>query len=484
MEGLNKSIETLSTIEKAIDEMAELRRHIILLKELETQTQMTMEELKASEQKYRTFVDSIPQKLFMKDKNLAYVFCNESYAKDLKIRPQEISGKVDYDFFPEELANKYMADDKRVMETGKLERSDERYVAGGQAFTVHMIKTPVQDGKGDILGVLGIFWDITEQKRNEEEGRKYREHLEETVYNRTAELQTANQQLEREIMERKELEERLRRTEDEYRTLLENTGSPTLILEEDRTLSVVNTRFEKLSGYAREEVEGKKSWAEFVAQDDWARMEKYFLDRGTTLQDLPPKEEFRFLGKEGNVRDILITMATIPGTKKIVASLLDITGPKQTEESLRMLEARYRVLVEQAKEAIIVVQDGHIRFSNPQIFGITGYTPDELTSRIFETLIHPDEREMVELHTRRLERGEPLYAGSFKMVHRNGSIRWVENGASLIQWDGEPAILHFLTDITDRRQAEDELRNSMQQIRVMVDGMEKTLLTLNREGLK
>jgi PAS domain S-box-containing protein len=484
MKGPNKSMETLSTIEKAINEMAELRQHIILLKELETQTQMAMEALQASEKKYRTLVDNIPQKLFMKDKNLVYVFCNQSYAKDLKIKPDEISGKVDYDFFPGELANKYSSDDKRIMEAGKLERSEERYIVGGQTFTVHMVKTPVQDEKGDLLGILGIFWDITEQKRNEEEIRKYRAHLEETVSTRIAELQTANKQLEREITERKRLEEKLRQREEEYRTLLENTGTPTIILEEDRTISVANTEFEKLSGYAKEAVEGKKSWTEFVAQDDLARMEEYLQARETTLESLPPKEEFRFIGKQGNVQDILITMAMIPGTKKIVASLLDITDHKRTEESLRMLEERYQVLIEHAKEAMIVVQDGLIKFSNPPILGITGYSQDELMLRPFEAFIHPDDREMVELHTRKLEQGELPYAGSFKMIHKNGSIRWVDNSGALIQWDGESAILNFITDITDRRQAEDELRKSMQQIRVMVDAMEKILLTLNREPLE
>ena len=188
MKGRNSSLEKLSTIEKAIQDMAQLGQQVVELKELETQTQMAMEALQASEKKYRTLVDNIPQKLFMKDRNLVYVFCNESYAKDLKIRPDEISGKVDHDFFSEELADKYLSDDKRIMETGQLEHIEERYVHGGQTFTVHMVKTPIRDEKGEVVGLLCIFWDITEQKRNEEEMRKYREHLEEILSQRIAEL--------------------------------------------------------------------------------------------------------------------------------------------------------------------------------------------------------------------------------------------------------------------------------------------------------
>ena len=481
MKALNKSMEKLSAIEKAINEMADLRQQVIELKELETQTQMAVEALQASEKKYRSLADNIPQKLFMKDRNLDYLFCNDSYAKDLKIKPDEISGKVDYDFFPEELADHYVSVDKRIMEAGKLEHMEERYVLGGQTFTVHMVKTPIQDEKGDIVGILGIFEDITEQKRNEEEMRKYRAHLEEIVSNRTAELQTANKQLEREFIERKQMEEKLRQTEEEYRTLLENTGTATLLLEDDMIISLANTKFEKLSGYSKEEVEGKKSLTEFVAKDDLARMKEYFLARGTTLEALPRDEEFRFIGKEGEVRDILLTMAMIPGTKKNVASLLDITDCKRTEESLRTIEEIYRTLIANANEGIIVVQDGLLKFFNPKIFEISGYAQDELTSIPLQKFIHPDDREIVELQIRRLERGELPHAYPFRMIHKDGNIRWVESSGALIRWDGKSAMLNFMTDITDRKQAEDELRNSIQQIRVLVDVMEKILLTLNRE---
>jgi PAS domain S-box-containing protein len=474
-------MEKLLAIEKAINEMAELRQQVIELKELETQTRMRMEALQASEKKYRILVDNIPQKLFMKDKNSVYVFCNENYAKDLKIKPDEISGKDDYDFFPEELADHYVSVDKRIMETGKLEHMEESYVHGGQTFTVHMVKAPIQDDEGDIAGLLGIFEDITEQKRNEEEMRKYRIHLEEIVSNRTAELQTANNQMEREFIERRQMEEKLRQTEEEFRTLLENTGTATLLLEDDMILSPVNTRFEKLSGCSKEEVEGKKSLTEFVAKDDLARMKEYFMAHETTWEALPRDEEFRFIGKGGEGRDLLLTMAMIPGTKKKVVSLLDITDRKRAEESLRTIEEIYQALIENANEGIIVVQDGLVKFFNPKMFEISGYSQDDLASRPLQKFVHPDDREIVELHIRRLERGEVPQAYPFRMIHKDGNIRWVESSGALIQWDGKSAMLNFMTDITDHKQAEDGLRNSIQQIRVLADAMEKILLTLNRE---
>jgi len=128
--------------------------------------------LHATEAKYRTLVDNLPQKIFLKDRHSVYVSCNENYARDLNIDPDEIAGKTDYDFYPQQLAEKYRADDERIMAAGVMEDIDETYVQDGREAVVHTVKTPVRDEDGNVAGVLGVFWDITEQKRAEEEVRQ------------------------------------------------------------------------------------------------------------------------------------------------------------------------------------------------------------------------------------------------------------------------------------------------------------------------
>jgi PAS domain S-box-containing protein len=122
-----------------------------------------------SENKYKTLVENLPQKVFLKDRNLVYVSCNENYARDLRISPDDILGKTDFDFFPGDLAEKYRADDRRIIESGKTEDLEERYVQDGKKFDIHTLKTPVKDADGKVIGVLGIFRDITERKRLEEQ---------------------------------------------------------------------------------------------------------------------------------------------------------------------------------------------------------------------------------------------------------------------------------------------------------------------------
>ena len=130
--------------------------------------QRAEEALRESEVRYRTLVENIPQKIFMKSRDYRWVSVNQNFARDLGIRPEDIVGKSDIDLFPKELADKYHADDKRIIETGVTDEFDEEYMEGNERRIVHTIKTPVRDESGAVIGVLGVFWDVTERKRAEE----------------------------------------------------------------------------------------------------------------------------------------------------------------------------------------------------------------------------------------------------------------------------------------------------------------------------
>jgi PAS domain S-box-containing protein len=142
-----------------------LKRTDAAIHELEDQKSA----LRESEAQYRMLVENIPQNIFIKDRDSRWVSVNENFARGLGRRPEEVVGKRDYDFFPKELAEKFRADDQRIMQTGRTEELEEKHVQDGREIWVRTVKAPVRDERGEITGVFGIFWDITERKRAQAE---------------------------------------------------------------------------------------------------------------------------------------------------------------------------------------------------------------------------------------------------------------------------------------------------------------------------
>jgi len=163
------------------------------------------------------------------------------------------------------------------------------------------------------------------------------------------------------ITECKQAEEALNESEERYRTIFETTGTAMLIGEEDTTISMINAEFEKLCGYSKEEVEGKKSWIEFIVKADLDRMKECHHLRMIDPNAAPPYYEFQFIDKKGYIKDCFITLDLIPGTKKTVGSLIDITERKQAEEELqeRMneLETFYRTTLGREERVIELKQE-------------------------------------------------------------------------------------------------------------------------------
>lgn len=141
----------------------------------------------------------------------------------------------------------------------------------------------------------------------------------------------------RDITERKAMEEALHQSNNMYRAIFETTGTATMIIEEDGTISLANREFEKLSGYSREELVGKKTWMDFAGPADLPKMMDYHRLRRIDPGKAPYSYEFQFIDRHGRVKNVIISVSMIPGTKKSVASLLDITNRKNIEEELKFM---------------------------------------------------------------------------------------------------------------------------------------------------
>ncbi|PWB55328.1 MAG: hypothetical protein C3F06_03030 [Candidatus Methanoperedenaceae archaeon] len=276
-------------------EREELLRRITEVEKLDTEQKRTIEILMASENKYRVLLENLPQKIFFKDKNSVYVSCNKNYAHDLKTQPNEIIGKTDYDFHTRELAEKYRADDKRIMESGKTEYLDEKYILNGQEIIVQTVKTPLEDEKGNKIGILGIFWDITERRR---------------------------------------IEEALKESEERYRTIIDYSNDMIWTLDTQGRYLFVNKRCEEFSGLKPDYFLGK-SFIPFIDKKDLPKVMDCFHK---ALNGEPQQYDVLVRKEDGSNNFLLVNTAPIYSKEKVVGTVSfgrDITERKKAEELIK-----------------------------------------------------------------------------------------------------------------------------------------------------
>ena len=189
----------------------------------------------------------------------------------------------------------------------------------------------------DEIGYLaeGFNEMVATIETREKELEDYRKNLENLVEIRTVALRETNRRLQGELAERKRVEDALIKSERLYRTIFETTDNANVIMNDGITISMVNTAFEKLTGWTREEVEGRKRWTEFFTGETPEKMKQYReakrIDRGS----VPTGYETRFVDRNGSFHDAFLTTGVVPGSDQTVASVLDLTEHKLLEKQLR-----------------------------------------------------------------------------------------------------------------------------------------------------
>ena len=277
---------------------------------------------------------------------------------------------------------------------------------------------------------------------------------------------------------RKQAENNLIESERRYRALFENMNAGFVLFEvvqDDKGVPVdliiiaANKRFEITTGLKRQDVTGKRLTRVLpgIENDpaDWIGTYGKVALTGESLQFEQGSELL------GHYYSIIAYQA---GPKQCAATFFDISDRKQAEEALRESEEKYRLLVENANDAIYIAQDGVIKFSNAKTEELTGYSTEELNKIPFVNHIHPDDREMVmERYKRRLEGEDLVSSYSYKAINKTGEELWHLLNTVPITWEGRPATLNFVRDITDAKRLEDQLEqaNKMEAIATLAGGV-------------
>jgi len=384
-----------------------------------TKRKQAEESLKESEERYRTLFENSIEGVFAVDLGGHLTSVNKAIEELLGYSEEELMGMSYKRIVPAEDVEFVFEEYNKLFRTGKpirnlvyemIRKDGERRLIEGY---VNVINT-----EGTIVGFQGTLRDITERKKAEDALRSERDKL-------------------------AALMDGLARTE----IGIDIVGVDYKVLFQNRTLK---ERFGDLT-------------AELCYEKYMGRQEPCDLCPMVKAIESNNVESVELTGADG--RDYQLFSAPLPnpdGTvDKVIETVVDITERKKADKALKASEEQYRALVENANEAIIVAQDGMLKFTNPKAAEFTGYSKEELTSKPFLEFIHPDDRDMVvERHLRRLKGEELPHMYPFRIVDKEGDIKWVEINAVLIEWEGRPATLDFLSEITDRKRAEEQLERS------------------------
>jgi PAS domain S-box-containing protein len=155
----------------------------------------------------------------------------------------------------------------------------------------------------------------------------------------------------RDVTEYFRIQKKLEESEKRYRTVFENTGAASVIIEKNGTISLANSKFAELAAYTLEEIQNKKTWMEFVEPNYLNRMMKQHELRRKNKQNALSQYEFNFLDKHKKKKEVLLVIDMIPGSDQSIASLLDISSLKLTEKKLRLTNKELQLAKEKAEES-------------------------------------------------------------------------------------------------------------------------------------
>lgn len=174
--------------------------------------------------------------------------------------------------------------------------------------------------------------------------------------------------------ERRELE-----SEARYQTVFDTTNTAMIVVEEDTTISKVNVEFERLSGYSKQEIEGERSFLEFVVPEDRERVKRYHDLRRTQPEKAPKRFETKCIDSNGNARDALVSVSMIPGTGQSVISLLDIMELKEKERELSESEEELSAIYQNSPSLMVLLnEEERIIKANEATCKFTGRQKDDV----------------------------------------------------------------------------------------------------------
>jgi len=293
------------------------------------------------------------------------------------------------------------------------------------------------------------------------------------------------------ITDRKRAEDALRESEESYRTVFENTGTATVVVDESNIISLANEEFAHLSGFSKDDIEGKKSWTEFVVKEDLERMLAQHRLRRQNREKALTHYEFRFVTKSGDIRNIYLTIDVIPGTKKSVASLMEITDRKRAEEALRESEQKFHTMADFTVDwEYWLAPDGSFVYISPSCEVFTGYSPGEFIAdpSLLAKIVYPDDTPSYSDHISKIHGCSHIGNLDLRIVKRDGKIHWISHICRPVNGGDGTYLGQRVSnrDITDRKRVEEALLKNTEELHAANEELETSYeeITATEEELR
>lgn len=194
---------------------------------------------------YRRMIDNLPHRISVKDASLAYVSCNEAYARDLSIKPDEIQGKRDHDFFPKELVEKNITEENEILKFGVKRETEEKYTVSGKELTFLATKTPIKNDNGVIIGLQVVLQDITQDKLRAESLVSLNKNLENLLVEGEEKIDALKLDLERMTVQRNHLEAKIKDMQESMK-------------KQEKQIAIRDAKIEKLKDDLQRETKERK----------------------------------------------------------------------------------------------------------------------------------------------------------------------------------------------------------------------------------
>ncbi len=412
-----------------------------------TERKQAEEALRESEEKYRTILEDIEDGYYEVDIAGNFTFFNDSMCEILGYSQDEMIGMNNRQYMDEDNTKKVFQAFNRVYTTGKHTREFgwEIIRKDGTKRFIETSVSLIRNSEGEPTGFRGIARDITE---------------------------------------RRQAEEALRKSEERYRLLAENATDVITSLDTNLQTTYTSPSVERLLGFTVEEavsrtMEESLTPASCRIAAEMLAKELAIERKGQKHPSRSLRQELEFYRKDGSTVWVEVIISLLRDSEGhlsgMVNVLRDITERRQAEQALRQREQQFRALIENSMDAIAIINsDGTIRYESPSAKRVLGYKSEEMIGQDILEFIHPDDvQRVVNTFTMAIENPGHTVSMELRFLHKDGSWLILEGvGKSLLDDPRINGIVANYRDITERKRAEEELRESEEKYRTILENIE------------